>query len=179
MIIFSKSIFIIVIFLTGLLLNSCDDKFKADNTDVNSSDVPSQESWNSTVIFSDSGKTRAVLTAGHISVYSTRGYTLLDSGTKVDFYKDNVKVSTLSGKRGKVDDKTKDIEVYDSVKAVNNDGNELTTNKLFWNNKLQKVSSDEFVRIKTPGETIEGIGFESDQNLKNYRIFKVSGTFTN
>lgn len=170
-----------LLFLISLLFlfNSCEDKFKADSTDINSNDAPTQESWNSTVVFSDSGITKAILTAGHISVFGNKGYTLIDSGAKVDFYNDNVKVSTLTGKRGKVNDKTKDIEVYDSVRAVNNEGSELTTEKLFWDNKLRKISSDQFVRIKTPGEAIEGIGFESDQNLKNYRIFKVSGTFSN
>ena len=32
-----------------------------------------------------------------------------------------------------------------------------------------------FVKIVSPKETIEGIGFESDRDLTNYRIFNVSG----
>ncbi len=167
-----------VLFIFIFTLSSCEDKFKPTQTNLNADDFPSQESWNSTVTFSDSGKTKAVLDAGHISVYSNRGYTLIDSGAKVDFYKDTKKVSTLTGRRSKVDDKTKDIEIYDSVVVVNTEGSELFTQKLLWNNKTQRVSSDEFVRIKTPTETIEGIGFESDQSLKNYKIFKVSGTFS-
>lgn len=157
---------------------SCEDKFKPTQSNLNTDDIPSQESWNSEVVFSDSGIVKAVLKAGHISVYSNKGYTLIDSGAMVDFYKNKIRVSTLTGKRGKIYDKSKDIEVYDSVKVVNNEGNELQTQKLFWNNKLQRVSSDEFVKINTPTETIEGIGFESDQSLKNYKIFKVSGTFS-
>lgn len=170
--------FILPVFILLILtLSSCDDKFKPTQTNVNTVDSPSQESWNSKVIFSDSGKTKAVLDAGHISVYSAKGFTLIDSGAKVDFYRDGNIVSTLIGRRGKIYDNTKDIEIYDSVSVVNKEGSELRTQKLFWNNKTQKVSSDEFVKIKTPSETIEGIGFESDQNLKNYKIFKVSGTF--
>jgi lipopolysaccharide export system protein LptC len=61
--------------------------------------------------------------------------------------------------------------------VINNEGSELRTQKLLWNNKTQKVYSDVLVRINTPTETIEGIGFESDQSLKNYKIYKVSGTF--
>ena len=159
-------------------LSSCDDKFKPTQTNLNNDDSPSQESWNSKVIFSDSGNTKAILDAGHISVYTNKGYTLIDSGAIVDFYRDGVKVSTLEGRKGKIDDRTKDIEIFDSVIVVNNEGSELRTQKLFWNNRTQKVSSEEFVSIKTPAETIEGIGFESDQNLKNYKIYKVSGTFS-
>jgi len=168
-----------VFFLLLLLFYSCDEKFKPAQTGINPDDSPTQESWNSEIVFSDSGIVKAILTAGHISVFSKKGYTLIDSGAKVDFFRNNVKISTLTGRKGKIDDRTKNIEVYDSVTAVNSEGSELKTQKLLWNNKTQKVSSDEFVKIKTPAETIEGVGFESDSNLKNYKIYKVSGTFSN
>lgn len=171
-----KKLFFIVI-LISLFVSACEDQFKTEQSGVLLNDAPAQESWNSKVYFSDSGKTKAVLDAGHISVYSNKGYTLIDSGAKVDFYRNGQIVSTLTGRSGRIDDKTKDIEVFRDVKVVNNEGSELTTQKLFWNNKTQKVSSEEYVKIKTPTESIEGIGFESDQSLKNYRIFKVSGTF--
>ncbi len=170
---FSYLIFLFIF----LSLISCDDKFKPNQSNQYTPESPSQESWNSTVTFSDSGKIKAVLLAGHISVFTNKYYTLIDSGAKVDFYRNGNIVSTLTGRRGKIDDKTKDIEIYDSVDVVNTEGSELKTQKLIWNNQTQRVSSDEFVKIKTPSETIEGIGFESDQNLKNYKIFKVSGTF--
>lgn len=158
-------------------LSSCEDKFKPLQTTESTDDLPSQESWNSVVTFSDSGNVKAVLKAGHILVYSNKGFTLIDSGAVVDFYKDGKIASTLTGRKGKINDKTKDIEIYDSVHVVNMEGSELKTQKLLWTNLTRRVSSDEFVSIKTPTETIEGIGFESDQNLKNYKIFKVSGTF--
>jgi LPS export ABC transporter protein LptC len=163
--------------LFSIFFVSCEDKLEPPKTNYKSGEIPDQESWNSTVVFSDSGNVRAILYAHHISVYNDRAYTLIDSGATVDFYKRGEKVSTLTGKRGKVLDATKDIEIYDSVIVINKEGNILKTDKLFWNNKLQRVSSDAFVKIKTPKENIEGIGFESDQNLKDYTIFKVTGTF--
>ncbi len=174
----TKYFILIFLYLLTFSLLSCEDKFKPTQTNANSEDAPSQESWNSTVFFSDSGKTKAILHAGHISVYTNKGYTLIDSGAKVDFYKDEKKVSTLTGRNAKIDDRTKDIEIYDSINVINYEGSELNTQRLLWTNKTQRVSSDEFVRITTPTETIEGVGFESDQNLKNYKIFKVSGTFS-
>lgn len=167
---------LIFIFIMSSLI-SCEDKFKPLQISESTDDLPSQESWNSTVKFSDSGNVKAVLKAGHILVYSSKGFTLIDSGAVVDFYKDGVIASTLSGRKGKINDKTRDIEIYDSVHVVNTEGSELKTEKLLWTNATQRVSSDQFVSIKTPSETIEGIGFESDQNLKNYKIYKVSGTF--
>jgi LPS export ABC transporter protein LptC len=147
-------------------------------TDLKSGEIPDQESWKSSVTFSDSGNVKAILNAGHISVFNSKAYTLIDSGAIVDFYKNGDKVSTLTGKNGKVLDATKDIEIYDSVVVINKEGSILKTSKLYWNNKLQKVSTDVFVKITTPKEDIEGIGFESDQNLKNYTIYKVTGVFS-
>ncbi len=170
------SIFI-VIPLLYLFFQSCsNDKIEPPKIDINSTDsIPSQESFNTTVTFSDSGRVKAILTAGRIRVFTKFNYTLIDSGAKVDFYKDGAYSSTLTGKRGKIFDATKDVEVYDDVKLVSQDGSVLTTNKLYWVNKTQKIKSDEFVHITTKTDDIQGYGFEADQNLKNYVIYKVSG----
>jgi LPS export ABC transporter protein LptC len=171
------SVKILFIFLLGILFISCENKYGPPLTNLKSDEIPDQESWNSSVVFSDSGTVKAVLKAKHISVYSGKGYTLVDSGAVVDFYKDGKKVSTLTGKKGKIIDQTKDIEVYDSVVVTSTDNKILKTEKMYWNNKTQRVSSDAFVKILTPKEDIEGYGFESDQNLKNYTIYKVTGIF--
>jgi LPS export ABC transporter protein LptC len=169
-------LFLILLVTVPLYLQACSDKFEPPQTDiVNPDSIPSQESYGTTVTFSDSGKVKAILDAGRIRVFTKYNYTLVDSGAKVDFYKEGIYSSTLTGKRGKIYDATKDVEVYDSVKLVSTDGSVLTTNKLYWINKTQRIKSDEFVHIKTPNEDIQGYGFEADQNLKNYVIYKVSG----
>jgi LPS export ABC transporter protein LptC len=171
--IFYCSLFVFVL----ALLSSCgSDKVEPTKTNVIPSDsIPSQESLNSTVTFSDSGKVKAILKAGRIRVYSKYNYTLIDGNPSVDFYKGGVYSSTLTGKRGKIYDLTKDVEVLDSVKMVSTDGSILNADKLYWVNKTQRVKSDGFVHILTKTEDIKGIGFEADQNLKNYVIYKVSG----
>jgi len=167
-----------MIIMSVSILLSCENKMEPPKTNLKSNETPDQESWNSTVVFSDSGIIKAILYAGHISVFNSKSITIIDSNATVYFYKQNEIVSKLVGKRGKVFDTSKDIEIYDSVVVTNKDGNILQTQKLYWNNKLQKVSSDVYIKITTPKEVVEGIGFESDQSLKNYTIFKVTGTFT-
>lgn len=172
-----KYIFIPAI-LFSLLFISCENKFEPPKTDYKSGEIPDQESWNSTVIFSDSGKIKAILKAGHISQFNNQGLTLIDSGGTVDFYKDGEVVSTLTGKKGKVIEPDKDIEMTDSVTVISKEGNIVKTPKMYWHNRTQRVTSDAYVKIKTAKEEIEGIGFESDQNLKNYTIFKPIGIFS-
>lgn len=172
-----KYIFIPAI-LFSLISISCENKFEPPKTDYKSGEIPDQESWNSTVIFSDSGKVKAILKAGHISQFNIQGLTLIDSGGTVDFYKDGEVVSTLTGKKGKVIEPDKDIEMTDSVTVISKEGNIVKTPKMYWHNRTQKVTSDAYVKIKTAKEEIEGVGFESDQNLKNYTIFKPIGIFS-
>lgn len=166
------------VFLTAILLFAAgcsSDKIEPPKIDITTDSLPSQESFNTTVTFSDSGLVKAILIAGRIRVYSKLNFTLIDSNAKVDFYKNGIYSSTLTGKRGKIFDATKDVEVYDSVKLVSVEGSVLTTNKLYWVNKTQRIRSDEFVHIQTKTDDIQGYGFEADQNLKNYVIYKVSG----
>jgi LPS export ABC transporter protein LptC len=152
------------------------EKIEPVKTNLESTDsIPSQTSYDATVTFSDSGKVKAILKAGRIRVFSRFNYTIIDENAVVDFYKNGEHASTLTGKWGKVYDATKDVEVYDSVKLVSDEGSTLTTNKLYWVNKTQKIKSDDFVHIITKTEDIQGYGFEADQSLKNYVIYKVSG----
>jgi len=160
----------------SLFISCSSDKIQPPKTDIGSTDsIPSQESFNTKVTFSDSGRVKAVLTAGRIRVFSKFGYTLIDDGAKVDFYKNGSYSSTLTGKSGKIFDNSKDVEVYESVRLVSEDGSVLTTERLYWVNKTQRIKSDDFVHITTKTDDIKGYGFEADQNLKNYTIYKVSG----
>jgi lipopolysaccharide assembly outer membrane protein LptD (OstA) len=58
---------------------------------------------------------------------------------------------------------------------VKSDDNKLEAPKLFWNQKTKIIYTHTEVQITTPIEIINGIGFESNENLSNYRINKVKG----
>jgi len=166
-----RSIFLALILL--FLYGGCSsDRVKTPvDAKLNTKELPSQESWDSEVVFSDSGKTRAVLFAGHIRMFEKSRETLIDSGLKVDFYnRQQVKTTTLTSKRGKVNDATKDLYAFDNVVVVNDSGTTLKTEELMWRNRDRKIISDKFVTIISPVEKIEGYGFESDQAIRNYVI---------
>lgn len=166
-----------LLFIICYLFSGCgSDKIEPVKTDFETSDsIPSQTSFDATVTFSDSGKVKAILKAGRIRAFSKFRYTIIDSNATVDFYKNGEHASTLTGRWGKIYDITKDVEVYDNVKLVSDDGSVLTTNRLYWVNKTQRIKSDDYVHIVTKSDDISGYGFEADQNLKNYVIYKVSG----
>lgn len=145
------------------------------NAAIISEEIPDQESWNSTIFFSDSGKIKAILYAGHLSVFSRLKETLMDDNIKIDFYNENnVKTTTLTAKRGRVDEKTNNLYAIDSVVAINDSGIVIRTDEMMWRNKDQKIISEKYVTITSPTEIIEGYGFESDQNLSNYVIYRIT-----
>ena len=88
-----------------LAFGGCKEKETPSLVPLTQADLPSQESWKSKVIFSDSARTKAVLWAGHIAVYSMERHTLLDDSIHVDFYNEQEQhTSTLTARRGKVHD---------------------------------------------------------------------------
>jgi len=159
-----------------LSIVGCEEKMRPSVVAVNQGVLPSQESWKSTVTFSDSAKVKAILWAGHITVYSPRQYTLLDDSLHVDFFDEQERhTSLLTARRGKVDDRSEDFEAHENVVVTSDSGTVLTTERLFWNNAKRQISTDAFVDIVSPTEHIMGHGMVSDQSLKNYKIFKVTG----
>jgi len=145
------------------------------NSDITVTELPAQESWNSTITFTDSGKIQAVMKVGHLRMYEKRKETLIDGFQHVDFYNPaGIKTTTLTSLRGRVDDATKDLYAFENVVAVNDSGMRLESEMLMWRNKDQKIVTDKFVTITTPTEKIQGYGFESDQHLQNYKIYKIT-----
>jgi LPS export ABC transporter protein LptC len=166
-----------ILFVLSIIISACSEEKVKPSIDasIKGAELPSQESWNSTVFFTDSGKTKAVLKAGHLRVYENSKETLLDSNITVDFYNDEDSISTiLTAKRGKVNDATNDLYAFDSVVVVSDSGTTLKTDELMWRNKDRKIVSDKFVTILSPKEKIQGFGFESDQSLKNYVIYNIT-----
>ena len=151
-----------------------DVKPKVDSSFI-VEELPAQESWNSTVFFTDSGKTAAILYTGHLQLFNIRKETILEDGVKVEFFNSlEMKTTTLTSKRGRVDERTNDLYAIDSVVAVNDSGIVVRTDELKWRNRDQKIVSEKFVTIESPDEHIEGYGFESDQHLRNYVIYNIT-----
>jgi LPS export ABC transporter protein LptC len=149
----------LAVFLS-LLFTACEEKIKPSVSSGLGWDVPSQESWDAKIIFTDSGKVTGILHAGHIAMYADKKYTLLDSNITVDFFNERQEhTSILTAKRGKVDDVTHDFEAHDHVLVISDSGTTLMTEELFWTNATRKIHSPAFVDITSPKEHLQGQGF--------------------
>jgi LPS export ABC transporter protein LptC len=165
---------LLILFAAG-----CEEKVQPGPEAIARGETPGQESWNSTVRFSDSARLRALLWAGHIAVYPENRYTLLSDSIHVDFYNEQQEhTSVLTARRGRVDDRTQNFEARDHVVVISDSGTVLRTDSLFWDNARRQISTDAFVDIVSPTEHLMGHGMVSDQSLKNYKIFRVTGQRT-
>jgi LPS export ABC transporter protein LptC len=158
------------------ITSACEEKIRPSVVAVNQTEYPSQESWNSTVTFTDSGKVKAILWSGHIASYAPKQFTLLSESIHIDFFNEfEEHTSLLTARRGKVNDRTQDFAAYENVIVTSDSGTILRTDSLYWDNATRKIRTEAFVDIVSPTEHIMGHGMISDQGLKNYTIFKVTG----
>ena len=172
-----KFVFILIIFI---FISCSNEKKEVKNifSIEEIKDNPDQISYNFSVYFMDSSLVKAYLKADRARIYEKEKQTKLDSNVLVDFYsKENGrKVSNLVADSVIIDDATKDMTAMGNVIVVSDSNNTtIKTSLLKWKNDTRKLTSDRYVKIVSPDQEIEGIGFESDETLKNYTIYKVKG----
>ena len=137
---------------------------------------PVQESWTVKLTLSKSGIPREVIEAGHGAEYRTNSGTEqhLDHGIRLTLFEGNGRVkTTISAEKALIHD-NQDIEAEGHV-IVNSEGTTITTEYVKRTARDKMIRSNSFVTIKRAGETIRGEGFETDEALKRYRIFRGSG----
>jgi LPS export ABC transporter protein LptC len=152
------------------------------NQPIIEKDAPDQVSRNTTLIVNDSNWTKIRLQTGRARKYSSKMETLLDSGVFVEFFDRNGAINaTLVADSARIDDRSGDMSAYGAV-HVDAPANQTTvdTERLFYLSATHRLRSDSHVKIvdNARGRNIQGIGFESDDQLKNYTIYKPTGRTT-
>jgi LPS export ABC transporter protein LptC len=172
-----KSFYIWMFCTVAVSFFGCEEKtLPSVISTVDSRTLPQQESWNSTIVVSDSGRISAIIDAGYIRVSDVSRQTQMSQGVKVHFFnREGKQTSVLTSDEGSVDEATNNLEARKNVVVVSSDLSRMTTELLFWDNQRQLIYTPEYVQIKTVKEKMQGHGFESDQSLKHYRVFHVTG----
>jgi LPS export ABC transporter protein LptC len=141
---------------------------------------PTQKGTGITMIYSDSARIKMVMKAGKMLTYDQNvkePFTILPSGLTMKFYDVNGKLeATLKANYGVHYPSRKRMEVKYNVEVLNKNGEKLNTEHLVWDEATKKIHSDAFVKITTDKEIIMGKGFESNEDLTQYKIKEVTGT---
>lgn len=161
--------------ILAVLFSSCT---KQSVENMNSRDgLPDQESWGVNIILTDQGIMRAKVESGHLEKYNEKEFILLNNNVKVDFFDANENhTSVLTSQEAEVDQKSNDMKAFGNVVVVSDSGITLYSETLSWKSKDEKLQTKEEIMITTlDNDTLYGIGFESDSDLKNWQIIKPSG----
>lgn len=143
---------------------------------VSAKDMPAQESWNVTLIVSDNGRTKTIVSARHAAEYrqGEKQEIHLDGGVNVQLIDRDGTTTLVTAGRAIVHD-NHDIEAFDNVVIRSADNTVIRTEHISRTSHDRMIRSDKYVTITGPTRTIRGYGFESDEAMKRYRIFHASG----
>lgn len=130
------------------------------------------------IIYSDSARVRVILNATQMDRYiEEEPYVVFSKGVRVQFLNiDGERESELTADYAIIDEKKHLMEAKRAVKVQNINGDLLETEHLIWNEKLEEVSTNEFVKITTQDEVIYGEGLVANQDFTKYTIEKIKGT---
>jgi LPS export ABC transporter protein LptC len=139
-------------------------------------ELPAQESWNITLVISDSGMPKTVISARHATVYrqGEKEEIRADGGINVRVFNRNGTSTFITANNAVVHD-NQDIEASGNVVIRSENGAVISTEHISRSSHDRMIRSDKYVTITNPSRTIRGYGFESDDAMKHYRIFHASG----
>lgn len=171
----------IAAFFTGVafLLFSCENNIEKIKAFSSPENLPVVEASNFETMFTDSGEVRFFLKTPKLLRFEGEGkpYVEFPEGIELVKYDENQNIiSSITANYAKQFEKEEKWEAKNNVVATNAQGDTLKTEHLIWEEKEEKIHTEEFVRIIREDQIITGIGFQSDQSLQNWRIKNPKGT---
>lgn len=163
----------------GLLI-SCSQE-KADTIgSIEPGSFPTMRTVNVSTLVSDSGYTRYHITAPEWLMYDEAKDPHWDfpGGIDMERYDDNREVeATFRADSAKYFNVKRMWQFDGNVRMRNTAGDRFATEQLFWDQQQGKVYSDSFIHIERIDRTLEGMGFESNEQMTEYTILDVKGIF--
>ncbi|MBD3170458.1 MAG: LPS export ABC transporter periplasmic protein LptC [candidate division Zixibacteria bacterium] len=163
-------------YLIALLLilsfSGCTDP-EPPRTNEQSVEYPQSELYNSTIILTAKGVKNTELNAEYIAKYKDKKETFTRGIDAVFYNEEGEKISDLVADSGWVNEETQMMEVLGNVVVVNDEGVKLETESLRWDPQIDKIVTDDFVKITTEdGDILTGYGLQTDQRLRKFKILK-------
>ena len=162
-----------------IFLSSCEnDSEKVKN--FNKKEIGIEEANDVVLNYTISGKAKAMLTSPLMyNVQDTIPYVEFPKTLHVDFYNDSQIIeSKMNARYAKYKQYQSKVFLKDSVVVINiARGDTLYCNELYWdrNRVGTEFYTDKPVKIRTKTEIIDGMGMESSQDFKNWRILHSVG----
>lgn len=162
--------------VTALSFFSCKDKNESLVAfEYNPEEVPSMITNEVTTYISESGITRYKLIADVWMVYdkAEEPYWYFPEGLHVEIFTSDFETETTV----EADTAWRYIEkdlwrLKKNVHVENIEGEQFDSDELYWDQKNGRVYSEAYIEIQRENSQIRGYGFESNEQMTDYRIFK-------
>lgn len=162
--------------VTALFLFSCKDGNEGlDSMEYNPEEVPSMITHDVTTFISESGVTRYRLDADVWMAFdrAKEPYWYFSEGIYVEIFTTDFEVEATI----KADTAWRytDQGLWKLIKNVhieNKEGEQFDSDELYWDEKNGRVYSDAYIEIQRQDSQLKGYGFESNQEMTDYRIFR-------
>ena len=144
------------------------------------SNLPSLHSVEVTELISDSGITRYRISTPLWDVFDKADppYQEFPEGIHLERFDTDLNVdANIHSKYAKYHEKEEIWELRGNVDATNLDGERFETERLFWDQRKERIYSDTLIKITQSDQILYGEGFESNQSLSKYVVNKSYGTF--
>ena len=131
--------------------------------------VPQQEFVDYRLIETSDGVRQWVLESDKMQKYGGQEEVQLVT-VRMDFYREGNHFSTLISDSGLADLTTRDMHTWGNVVVVTDDGRQLLTSELFFDNTTQLITNDVFNRFTRGRDVTTGIGLEASADLESVVI---------
>ena len=159
-----------------LYLVSCKDK--NDNIAAFNYDpevVPTMVTESFTTLISDSGVTQYKLVADKWMVFdkAKEPFQFFPSGLYFERFTPDFEIeATVVADTAWYYTEKELWKLISNVHVENMQGEEFFSQELYWDGKSGRVYSDSYIEIKRGDTRLKGYGFESNETMTNYRIFR-------
>ena len=142
--------------------------------------MPVLDALEVTTLVSDSGITRYRIKTDSWQVYDRANppYWEFPKGIYLENFNQDFSVSAyLEADYAYYDENAQIWRLDGNVHSLNQLGEKFETPQLFWSQKDERIYSDSAITITRETSIIQGIGFESNQEMTKYTIRKPTGIF--
>tara|TARA_B100000965_G_scaffold405986_1_gene442293 strand:+ start:1336 stop:1848 length:513 start_codon:yes stop_codon:yes gene_type:complete len=160
------------------ILISCSRSYQ---TDTSVEDIHDQLSTDVEITLTEKGNIKALIKSRLLERNNENLELQLTDNVNVDLYDDNYKhTSLITSNYAFVSETENRIDAFGDVVVAADNGQQLWTDSLLWDNKADKISTDATLTfISGNFDTLYGTGFESNIDLTDWKITKPRGSINN
>ena len=164
---------------SAFLLFSCDDD-SGSAAMVNEETLMTEESENLSIVMSENGRKSYFFKTPLLEGYTLARdpYREFRKGIDITTYQDDSMTTVnanLTANYAIYYENRRLWEAKGDVVVIKADGTELYTQQLFWNSMTKRIYSNVDTKIVKGSDVFFGEGFESDEDLKQWKFRRMSG----